>query len=125
MCFNNATGNKKEFKFRGSDKDESEDFSLLLGDKAQPNHVAEMVRQAEIDKKKMEKAKAAGQVVAGPPKTTGGFFVPYHLPNKKKGKAPAHTRSASFVATSRDAWLSSHANKTNPPEVGKYRPNFN
>ena len=86
-----------------------------------------MIRQADIDKKKQEKAKAAGKPVPEGPKTTGGFFVPYYLPpgTSKKHKAPAHRKSASFVSTSREAWTVSHSSKTNPPEVGKYRPNFN
>ena len=33
-------------------------------------------------------------------------------------------KSASFSATSREAWASSHASKTNAPEVGKYKPKF-
>ena len=32
--------------------------------------------------------------------------------------------SACFTATSRDGWALSHANKTNPPEVGKYKPRY-
>ena len=34
LCFNNAPGNKKEFNFdKKDDKNDEEDFGLLLGDK--------------------------------------------------------------------------------------------
>ena len=37
----------------------------------------------------------------------------------------ARHKSSSFNATSRDAWATAHASKTNPPDVGKYKPKFN
>ena len=37
----------------------------------------------------------------------------------------AKAKSSSFSATSREAWIKSHASKTNPPDVGKYKPKFN
>ena len=60
-------------------------------------------------------------------RTTAGFFVPFEqkFRNDKKG-VPISNRgkSSSFCATSRDLWQQSHASKTNPPEVGKYKPRF-
>ena len=37
----------------------------------------------------------------------------------------SRNKSSSFNATSRDAWATAHASKTNPPDVGKYKPKFN
>ena len=42
LCFNNAPGNKKEFNFTKDEKEENDDFSLLLGEKQKPNLTAEM-----------------------------------------------------------------------------------
>lgn len=36
----------------------------------------------------------------------------------RKGVQPA------FKSTTRDAWQTSHASKTNPPDVGKYTPQY-
>ena len=52
-------------------------------------------------------------------KSKNGQFIPFDL---AKDKEHRRTISSSFNATSRDAWQHAHANKTNPPEVGKYKP---
>ena len=52
-------------------------------------------------------------------KTKGGQFIPFEI---VKDKEVRKSVSSSFHATSRDAWQSAHASKTNPPEVGKYKP---
>ena len=52
-------------------------------------------------------------------KSKSGQFTPFDLVQD-----PVHRRtvSSSFNATSRDAWQKAHASRTNPPEVGKYKP---
>lgn len=61
-----------------------------------------------------------------PNRTTAGFFVPFNQKFRQdtSNLASARQKSASFGATSREAWQRSHASKTNAPEVGKYKPKF-
>mmetsp|Transcript_21537 Transcript_21537/g.25269 ORF Transcript_21537/g.25269 Transcript_21537/m.25269 type:complete len:95 (+) Transcript_21537:3-287(+) len=52
LCFSNAPGNKKEFNFSKKEEKESDDFSLLLGEKQKPDLKSEMSKIAEAEKKK-------------------------------------------------------------------------
>lgn len=57
-------------------------------------------------------------------RTSAGFFIPFSQKFNAKESPSAKIKSASFSATSREAWMTSHASKTNPPDVGKYKPKF-
>ena len=53
LCFNNAPGNKKEFNFSKKDeKENDDDYSLLLGEKQKPDLIQEMNKITEQEKKK-------------------------------------------------------------------------
>ena len=125
LCFNNAPGNKKEFNFTKKDEAQNDDFSLLLGDKQKTDLKTEMQKIAEAERRKSQgqKRNMAGHSQGGPVRTTGGFFIPFDQ-KKKRDDHSSKIKSSSFAATSRDAWATSHASKTNPPEVGKYKPKF-
>ena len=69
-------------------------------------------------------ARGKGQSQAMPNRTTAGFFVPFKQDLNPKESKHSRQKSFCFAATSRDAWASSHASKTNAPEVGKYKPKF-
>jgi len=136
LCFNNAPGNKKEFNFTKKDEKENDDFSLLLGDNKKADLATEMGRIAAQELRKVPNGKSVtargkgGHSQAMPNRTStgnAGFFVPFDqkLRNKNKDVVVNHMKSASFSATSREAWQTSHASKTNAPEVGKYKPKFN
>mgnify|MGYP000055953127 CR=1 FL=1 len=129
LCFNNAPGNRKEFNFTKKDEDsKGDDFSLLLGDKKQTDLATEMTKITEQERKKSHgrNSRAAQKSTMAPAhmrsRTTGGFFVPFDLQEEAKKKG--HQKSSSFYATSREQWETSHASKTNPPDVGKYKPKF-
>lgn len=124
LCFNNAVGNKKEFQFSKKEEDDNnKEINLLIGDK-KAQHLNKEMDKIDVTEKQLGKdmmySKYTSQVQARNKKSKSGQFVPFDL----LATNPTHRRtiSSSFNATSRDAWQSAHASKTNPPEVGKYKP---
>lgn len=87
-----------------------------------------MNKIAEAEKKKLAaKTTARGkgaQSQGVQNRTSAGFFIPFKQKFNAKESPCNKNKSASFCATSREAWLTSHASKTNPPDVGKYKPKF-
>ena len=84
-----------------------------------------MAKIAEQERKKVgSKPKAGSSSVTTHNRTSGGFFIPFDQKRKHERNSKHAQTTSSFNATSRDAWAKSHASKTNPPEVGKYKPKF-
>lgn len=86
-----------------------------------------MNKIAEAEKKKFGmggKSRSKNVSTHMQPRTTGGFFIPFNQKFASGANAHSRQKSASFTATSRDAWATSHASKTNPPDVGKYKPKY-
>ena len=122
LCFNNAPGNRKEFTFTKKDEGgDDDDFGILLGDKKAQNLSKEMEKIDVTERMGKEKkySKYTQSIQSRNKKSKSGQFTPFDLVADTLHR---RTVSSSFNATSRDAWQKAHASRTNPPEVGKYKP---
>ena len=59
------------------------------------------------------------------PRARGGRTKTHEGFELLKDKKFRRNITSSFNASSRNAWQDAHASKTNPPDVGKYKPKFN
>ena len=131
LCFSNAPGNKKEFTFSRKDEQENDDFTILIGQRKPSDMQTEMAKIAETEnqnRKQMtgqkgakghSKSKSLGR------RARGLGYIPWNQKYKDEYTTlNTRQKSSCFITSSRDAWARAHASKTNPPEVGKYKPRY-